>query len=226
MIRRVLLVFNVLIFTPIFAILIIIVGIFDNQKLITGYLSNLWARCILFFSLINFEAIGLNNINDKKKYVFISNHQSALDILITFAAIPIPIAFFTKKELFFIPIFGWAMKAAGMISVDRYNKDKSKKSVDEGILKIKKTKLSILNYPEGTRTQYNSLKKFKKGGFIMAIKSNYPIVPLTILYSKKDMINSKIRLVVDNAIDTVTYDMSDRNNLINKVKTVIESNFN
>ncbi len=226
MIRRVLLVFNVLVFTPIFAILIIIVGTFDNQKLRTGYLSNLWARCILFFSLINFEAIGLNNINDKKKYVFISNHQSALDILITFAAIPRPIAFFTKKELFFIPIFGWGMKAAGMIAVDRHNKDKSKESVDEGILKIKNTKLSILNYPEGTRTKYNSLKKFKKGGFIMAIKSNYPIIPLTILYSKKDMINSQIRLVVDNAIDTVTYDMQDRDKLINNVKVIIKSNLN
>tara|TARA_Y100001970_G_scaffold124890_2_gene154647 strand:+ start:7976 stop:8653 length:678 start_codon:yes stop_codon:yes gene_type:complete len=225
MIRYILLIFNILIFTSFFSILIIIVGLFDKTKKQTGYLAHLWAKLILKFSNISYSIKGLDKVLNDKQYVIISNHQSAIDILVTFASIPNPIAFFTKKELFLIPIFGWAMKAAGMISVNRNNKNKSKSSVDEALLKINNTKLSILNYPEGTRTQFDALKEFKKGGFILAIKSNYPILPLTILY-KKDMINNEIRLVVDNSIDTLNYKMSDRDILIDKVRSTIQSNLN
>ena len=221
MIRYILLVFNIIFFTFIFSILIIIVGLFDKTKKNTGYLTRLWAKLILRFSNISYEINGLENISNKNQYVIISNHQSAIDILVTFAAIPLPISFFTKKELFFIPIFGWAMKSAGMVYVDR--KNKSKKSVSEALLKLDRTQLSILNYPEGTRTSFNRLNNFKKGGFILAIQSKYPIIPLTIVYNK-DMINSKIRVLVDNSIDTVNYKMSDRDILIDKVKAIIQSN--
>ena len=115
------------------------------------------------------------------------------------------------------------MKSAGMVYVDRKNKNKSKKSVSEALIKIDRTQLSILNYPEGTRTSFNRLNTFKKGGFILAIQSKYPIIPLTVVYNK-DMINSKIRILVDNSIDTVNYKMSDRDILIDKVKTIIQSN--
>ena len=222
MIRYILLVFNIIFFTFIFSILIIIVGLFDKTKKNTGYLTRLWAKSILRFTNISYEINGLENISNEKQYIIISNHQSAIDILVTFAAIPLPISFFTKKELFFIPIFGWAMKSAGMVYVDR--KNKSKKSVSEALLKLDRTQLSILNYPEGTRTGFNRLNNFKKGGFILAIQSKYPIIPLTIVYNNKDMINSKIRILVDNSIDTVNYEILDRNILIDKVRTIIQSN--
>jgi len=223
MIRYILLVFNILFFTSIFSILIIIVGLFDKTKKNTGYLTRLWAKSVLRFTNISYEINGLENISNDNQYVIISNHQSAIDILVTFAALPLSISFFTKKELFFIPIFGWAMKSSGMVYVDRKNKNKSKESVSEALLKIDRTQLSILNYPEGTRTSFNRLNNFKKGGFILAIQSKYPIIPLTIVYNK-DMINSKIRILVDNSIDTVNYEMSDRDILIDKVKAIIQSN--
>ena len=223
MIRYILLVLNIIFFTFIFSILLIIVGLFDRTKKNTGYLTRLWAKLILRFSNISYEINGLENISHKNQYVIISNHQSMIDILVTFAAIPLPISFFTKKELFFIPIFGWAMKSAGMVYVDRKNKNKSKNSVSEALLKIDRTQLSILNYPEGTRTSFNRLNNFKKGGFILGIQSKYPIIPLTIVCNK-DMINNKIRILVDNSIDTVNYKMSDRDILIDKVKAIIQSN--
>ena len=192
MIRPILLVFNIIIFTFIFSIFIIIVGLFDKTKKNTGYLTRLWAKSILRFSGISYKIDGLENISNKNQYVIISNHQSVIDILLAFAAIPLPISFFTKKELFFIPLFGWAMKSAGMVYVDRKNKNKSKESVSEALIKIDKTQLSILNYPEGTRTAYNHLNDFKKGGFILAIQSKYPIIPLTIVYDKDIMGETRI----------------------------------
>ena len=104
MIRYILLVFNILIFTSFFSILIILVGLFDKAKDKTAYLAHLWARSILKFSNITYSIEGLDKISNNKQYVIISNHQSAIDILVTFASIPNPIAFFTKKELFLIAL--------------------------------------------------------------------------------------------------------------------------
>lgn len=221
MIHYILLIFNIFIFTPLFSILIIIVGFFDKRKRFTPKLAKLWARLILKFSFVTYYVDGLDNVNHINKYVVISNHQSFIDILIAFASLPISLSFFTKKELFYIPVFGWALKASGMIPVDRYDKKKSKDSVSLALKKINSTNLSILNYPEGTRTNFDDLGTFKKGGFILAISSNIPILPITTIYDKKNITN-KIRLVVDNAIETVNYDIEDRDMLIDKTKNIIK----
>ena len=218
MIQYILLTANIIIFTPLFSILIILVGVFDHQKIRTGYLVRLWAYLILKLSNIKYSVEGFDIIDPKKKYVIISNHQSAIDILLAFAIFPMPISFFTKKELFLIPVFGLAMKYAGMIPVDRHTKEKSKKSVDIAVSKAGSTQLSFLNYPEGTRMTFDRLGKFKKGGFLLAIKSGLPIVPLTLVYRK-----SLIRIVVGNSIDSLNYELSSKEILVKKTRDIIAS---
>ena len=220
MIRYILLTLNIIIFTPIFSVLVIFVGLFDSQKKYTSYLSRLWAKIILLLSIVNYNVEGLDKLILGKKYIIISNHQSFLDILVTFSLLPLNISFFTKKELFYIPIFGWALLAAGMVPVDRYNKEKSKKSVDSALKYLKKTNLSILNYPEGTRTDFDNLGKFKKGGFILAIQSNIPILPISVIYNKNNVTNN-IRLVVGDIIETLNYNVEQRDDLISITKETI-----
>ena len=220
MIRYILLTLNIIIFTPIFSVLVIFVGLFDSQKKYTSYLSRLWAKIILLLSIVNYNVEGLDKLILGKKYIIISNHQSFLDILVTFSLLPLNISFFTKKELFYIPIFGWALLAAGMVPVDRYNKKKSKKSVDSALKYLKKTNLSILNYPEGTRTDFDNLGKFKKGGFILAIQSNIPILPISVIYNKNNVTNN-IRLVVGDIIETLNYNVEQRDDLISITKETI-----
>jgi len=220
MIRYILLTLNIIIFTPIFSVLVIFVGLFDSQKKYTSYLSRLWAKIILLLSIVNYNVEGIDKLILGKKYIIISNHQSFLDILVTFSLLPLNISFFTKKELFYIPIFGWALLAAGMVPVDRYNKEKSKKSVDSALKYLKKTNLSILNYPEGTRTDFDNLGKFKKGGFILAIQSNIPILPISVIYNKNNVTNN-IRLVVGDIIETLNYNIEQRDDLISITKGTI-----
>ena len=220
MIRYILLTLNIIIFTPIFSVLVIFVGLFDSQKKYTSYLSRLWAKIILLLSIVNYNVEGIDKLILGKKYIIISNHQSFLDILVTFSLLPLNISFFTKKELFYIPIFGWALLAAGMVPVDRYNKEKSKKSVDSALKYLKKTNLSILNYPEGTRTDFDNLGKFKKGGFILAIHSNIPILPISVIYNKNNVTNN-IRLVVGDIIETLNYNIEQRDDLISITKKTI-----
>ena len=223
MIRQILLSINILIFTPIFSILIILVGIFDFKKTYTSILAKYWGKTILCLSNINYKIDNINIIDKSKKYIIISNHQSLLDILVTFASVPLNISFFTKKELFNIPIFGLAMKLAGMIYVDRYNKNSSKDCVNNTLDIINNNCLSYLIYPEATRTNYKLLKEFKKGGFILAIESSLPILPITLIYNNKKLSNSNIRLVVGNAIDTVNYNSNTKDILISNTREYIES---
>ena len=223
MFRYCILTINILVFTPIFSALIILVGIFDKTKVQTSKLVKLWSKVILRLTNITYTIDGIEKINNDNQYIIISNHHSAVDILITFALLPLSISFFTKKELFRIPLFGFAMKLAGMVPVDRFNKNKSKKSVNSAADKLAKTNISILNYPEGSRMPIGKLGDFKKGGFILAIESKISILPITLIY-KKNVLYNKIRLVVDNPIDTLNYNVSERNILLNNVRNIIKSN--
>ena len=217
----------IMLFTILFVFPIIIIGLFDVKKQYTGRLTKYWAKFILIFTFIDYDFQNDNQLRYNRNYILVSNHQSFLDILVIFALFDMPVAFFTKKELFYIPIFGWALKLAGMVYVDRQNKDKSKTSVDDGIKKLEKTSLSILVFPEGTRTEYSSLSKFKKGAFILGVKSKVPIIPITLIYNKKpqiDNFNIKVRLFVDNPINTLNYNIEQKDVLLVKVKEAINKN--
>ena len=113
-----------------------------------------------------------------------------------------------------------------MIPVNRYDKNKSKDSVHDALEKMRSTNLSILNYPEGTRSSYNDLLDFKKGGFILAIKSNASILPLTVIYKKIDssIYRSDATLVFDKPIRLVNYDIDKKDDLIHQTRNLIKSN--
>ncbi len=226
MIKDFLLGLNIFLCTLFFAPIVFLVGLFDYNKNYTGILIRCWAKSILNSSRIRYHAEGLQKIDLSQNYVIVSNHQSGMDVILTFALFPKPISFFTKKELFKIPIFGWAMKSAGMVKVDRFDKEKSKKCVDDAINKINSTNLSFLNYPEGTRSNYNDLLEFKKGGFILAVKSNTSIVPLTIIYKKIDspIYRSDATLIFDKPISLVNYDIDKKDDLIFQVRNIIKLN--
>ena len=174
---------NVVLSVGVISIPILIIGWFDRDKVFTGQLTRFWAQWVLWATGIQYEISGLENIRRGGKYIFISNHESALDILLGIAGLPFNMVFLAKEELFKIPFFGWAMRASGMIRIDRSNPEKARKSVDDAVEFLINSKFSTLLYPEGTRSSTGQLLPFKKGGFILAIRSNLPVVPITILGS-------------------------------------------
>ncbi len=194
----------------IIGIIILFIGLFDKKKNITGIFVRLWGQWMCKSSGINISIEGLNYLTQKKQYIFIANHESLLDIPVVLSQIPFNIIFLTKKELFPIPLFGWAMYSAGMIRVDRQNKDKAKKSVKHALASLKDKNINVLVYPEGTRSNPRKLLPFKKGSFILAIQSGLPIVPITILNTglnlpkAKLILNKKsdIKLIIHEPIET------------------------
>ena len=150
---------------------------FDKDKHLVGTLSRIWSRWVIWSMGITYEILGLENLSDENQYIIMCNHESALDILLGIACLTHNIVFLAKKELFMIPIFGWAMQAAGMIKIDRSHREKAKQSVDKAVKRLAGSKYSTLLYPEGTRSGTGELKIFKRVGLFLQSDRNYLLCP-------------------------------------------------
>ena len=199
----------------------ITLGWFDREKWLVGKISRFWAQWVLWSMDITYEVQGLEHLSHGNQYIFMSNHESALDILLGVSCIPYNIIFLAKKELFMIPVFGWAMQAAGMIKIDRQNQTKAKQSVNRAVAKLTCSKFSTLLYPEGTRSETGEVQPFKKGGFILAIRSKLPVVPITIIGARSVLPNKSLTLnkgditiIIDVPIDTADMLEEDKNKLL------------
>ncbi len=229
--RTLWIVFHMTIATILIGFIVILVGYFDHKKNITGIFGRLWGRWVLWSTGINYTITGLQNLEPNQQYIFVSNHESALDIPLCVAGLPYNNVFLAKKELFKIPIFGWAMHAAGMVRVNRQNREKAKKSIDRALKQISKTDISIMIYPEGTRTRTGDLLPFKKGSFLLAVKSGLPVVPITVkgmftILSKHSFRLSpgKVELIIDKPITTSELSEDDRDYLLEKTRNSIQKN--
>jgi 1-acyl-sn-glycerol-3-phosphate acyltransferase len=139
-----------------------------------------WAFLLLAAAGIRLRVRGAKKLDRKRNYIFMSNHLSAADIIILYTAIPFSVGYLAKKELFRIPLLGWAMRCAGHIPIDRGNPREAKKSIEEAIEVVKRGELSLIIFPEGTRSVTGELKSFKLGGFSLAISSGADIVPIAV----------------------------------------------
>lgn len=169
--------------TLFFAILIIIVSLFQKTGNIPHCIARYWARIVLFISRVRVNVEGLENVDPGEPYVYMANHQSMYDILALLGCLPVQFRWLAKIELFRIPFFGHAMSRAGYIEIDRSNRRAAFKSIERAAGKIQKG-ASVIIFPEGSRSKDGKLKPFKKGGFVLALKSKRPIVPVTILGSR------------------------------------------
>jgi 1-acyl-sn-glycerol-3-phosphate acyltransferase len=230
MIRTVLTALTLFIFTLICGIAVIIFGVFNPYSKIIYYISYIWSKSILFVAGTKLKVYGLDNIDSEKNYIFIANHQSHFDVLAVFNILPLTVRFLAKKELFRIPLFGWAIAAVGMIKIDRSNREKALQSMEEAQQIINKG-VSVVVFPEGTRSFDGKIQKFKKGGFVIALKCRIPIVPVSISGSrfilKKHTLRIEpgiIKIVIDQPIETGSYSYEQRDQLAEHVKKVIKKN--
>jgi 1-acyl-sn-glycerol-3-phosphate acyltransferase len=159
-----------------------------------------------------------------KPYIFAMNHQSLFDIVAAFVGIPINLRFIAKKSLRHIPFLGWYMSVTGMVFIDRKNREEAVRSLDEACQKIR-SGISILVYPEGTRSRDGRVLPFKKGPFVMAIQAGVPIVPVAIEgcqnLLKRDSIlikGGRVNMVLGQPIPTAGLSMTDRDALMERVR--------
>ena len=125
--------------------------------------------------------------------VFVANHQSMFDILALLACLPLDFKFVVKKELMAVPLWGFAMKKAGYIFIDREDSRKNRELIRETVLKIQQGS-SVLFFAEGTRSEDGRLAPFKRGAFFLASQSGRDVVPLVIQGSRLVLPKKSLRI--------------------------------
>lgn len=139
--------------------------------------ARLWARIILGAAGVRLRVEGAEKVPADTPVVFMANHESWLDIPALLVAIPGQVRFLAKKSLFSVPFLGWAMRAMGFVPVDRENRRQAIRSFEEAAARIRAGR-SVLVFPEETRTPTGELLPFQRGGFLIALKAQLPIVPV------------------------------------------------
>jgi 1-acyl-sn-glycerol-3-phosphate acyltransferase len=186
--------FLIAIHTFICSIFAMIFSIIDRSHTLYFKLSKYFSGGVLWLSGIKLDITGLENLDKKKTYVFVSNHSSQYDIVVLQKTIPNRMAIIFKKELAKIPFFGWQLVMGPYVMIDRQNYEKALKSIDEAKLKMQKQNISITVFAEGTRSETGEIQPFKRGAFRLATQVGYPIIPTTIIGSNKIMPKGTFKL--------------------------------
>ena len=142
-------------------------------------IQQFWSKSFFRLLFVKVNISGLENINSKTSYVFVSNHQSMADVFAIYGWLPNVFKWIMKKELRKIPFVGTACAAAGHIYIDRSNKKASFLTMKKAE-KILTNGVSVVIFPEGTRTHNGEVGRFKRGAFAIANDINLPIVPITL----------------------------------------------
>ena len=141
--------------------------------------GRLWSRLNLSAAGARVTWEGLDLAERHNPCIFISNHQSNVDIWALIAVLPKRTRFVAKQSLFRIPILGWALRVSDFVPIDRGNRARAIRSLQEAAKKIRGGRPVVL-FAEGTRSAGDSLAPFKKGPFHLALEAGVPIVPVAI----------------------------------------------
>ena len=177
---------------------------------------------------VQLEIRGKKNIKDNKNYIFAPNHSSFMDFPVLFVAVNKYLVFVAKKELERIPIFKSILSISGSIFVNRENTNDAIDSLNELKSDIKNTPRSVVVFPEGTRSNLNQLKSFKKGAAVLSINTGLPIIPVYIMgsfdwWNTKNFRKNSNKIVVNfgKPIITENKQYEDRKNITNSIKKEI-----
>ncbi len=209
-----------------------IAAIFEHTGEWSVWVARRWLRWCLGACGVTVEAEGLENVApDQQPFVLMTNHQSIFDVAAIILTLPVSWRFVAKRELTWIPFFGWALALGKHVIIDRSNRETSVRSLRDAAQRVRQG-TNVIIFPEGTRSESGTLGEFKSGGFHLAIESQVPIVPATVSGSlritpKRSLRVESGRILVryGKAIPTEKLTLDDRNQLKEHVREVILAGF-
>lgn len=228
--------YQILIFYPLGSIVTIIIALATIIMISVGRKANwdyypgmVWGRIMCFLALVPTKTVGRENIDPNRSYIFAANHQSIFDIFLIYGRLNSKFRWVMKKELREVPFIGKTCDLMGHIFIDRSSPMKARKSLDLAEKRLKNG-LSIVIFPEGTRTKDGRLGRLKRGAFKMAEELKLPIVPVTIVgaydvmpYGAKLIKPGKIRLVIHKPIETTDLCSENMDETIAQVRDSIQT---
>lgn len=145
----------------------------------TAFLPRLWAKMTLASCGVKVAVRGMDRFDHRANYVMVSNHVSLMDAPAIVSLAPQKIRFVAKRSLFYVPVFGQALLAAGNIPVDRARAGSAARRLSEAAHRVGR-EISLLYFPEGTRSPDGTLQEFKKGAAVMAIQAQVSVLPIAV----------------------------------------------
>ncbi len=214
--------------------------IFSSLSLACGWLSlgpaafdwvnRNWARTILLAAGVKVTVRGIENLGPPGARIIVSNHQSYFDIWAMLDSLPASIRFIAKGELSRIPVLAGGMKSAGHVFIDRRNAKRARASIRQAAGRMRSDALSLVLFPEGTRSPDGEPGRFKRGAFGLAIELGAPLVPAAVdgghhvfPPGAKRIRPRNVEVSLAPPIDLDGMVAADRNELMRDVRGAIES---
>ncbi len=186
-----------------------------------------WARILLFVAGAKVKVRGIENVPEGNLLI-VSNHQSYFDILIIVGYVPNMTGFIAKRSLKYIPILSGWMKKIHCIFINRKSLKESYDSIVDGIKAIE-SGVTLLIFPEGTRSKCDRMNRFKGGSFKLATLTEVPILPITIdgtyhLFEGRGKIkSSRVYLTIHKPIVTKGLGEEEKKELPDRVYSIVQS---
>ena len=182
-------------------------------------------------ALLDVRVRGAEHLRAGESYVFLSTHQSWMDIPVMLGYLPAQLRIAAKREVFLIPFLGWHLQRAGHISINRGSTAESIASLQRAA-RLLGDGVSAFLFPEGTRTRDGSLQPLKKGGFRLALESGLPLVPVTIKGTRSAMPRGSmvlragpVEMYIDPPLPTAGLTDADLPALMQQVRDAMERHF-
>jgi 1-acyl-sn-glycerol-3-phosphate acyltransferase len=195
------------VYTIVLGIASITSSFFDRRGHFAHGCARLWSWLILATTGVEVDVTGLERLERGKTYVFVANHQSIYDIPCLFWSIPFQLRIIAKESLGSFPMLGPHLKRTGHMLVDRSKPDRS--GIFGWASRLTSNGLSLIVFPEGTRSRTGVMGKFKGGSIMLAMQAGLPIVPISVIGSrhvmKKGELTTRpghVRLIVHDPIET------------------------
>ena len=214
--------------TIVCGLIVMVIVLFNETAPVIERIILFWSRSWLVTSGTKLTVVGREHIDPDVSYVVVANHLSTLDIMVCFLATRLPIRYLAKTELFRIPILAQAMRAVGIIEVDRQARGAIHAAVNKQAKELIAKNRSLIIYAEGTRPRDGVMKKFKKGAFTMAIAGGLPVLPMAIHGTYEAAPSGRpwffggpVTVVIDPPIPTADLTPADTGALRDEVRELI-----
>jgi 1-acyl-sn-glycerol-3-phosphate acyltransferase len=210
-----------------FGVIALVVSSIVNPRIGSYFGGVLWSRFNAFLVPMFVNVSGSENIKANDSYIVIANHQSYFDVFLIYGWLGLDIRWVMKKELRKIPGLGFGSEKVGHIFLDRSNKRAALESLENAKKKLVNG-TSVVIFPEGTRSETGQPGEFKRGAFKLAIDFGLPILPVTVINTRKilpansfQLMPGKAKMVIHKPIDISPYNDGTMNELMILVKQTI-----